>query len=172
MKETIVEQQIKISKLERQGPNSPPNPPTTNIPAEVTAAREPRNTNGHNAAGLTARIPETEERAKREEREEECFAEQIQRAAKKAVERRAEQAARERQRVTREAGREAEEAEGKDPSPVPPPVAVTIGRNQTSSSEEEIVPTPARPTPSLGRLAPGLGVPQTPQNPGLAGWWQ
>ena len=79
---------------------------------------------------------------------------------------RAERQAREREKRAREAEKETEEAERKDPSPAPLPVVVAIGQNQAPSSEEETVPTL-----SFGRLAPGLGVAQTPQNPGLASWW-
>ena len=40
MKEAVVEQQIKISKLERQGSSNPPNPPTAVIPTNAAYTRE------------------------------------------------------------------------------------------------------------------------------------
>ena len=40
MKEAVVEQQIKISKLGRQGSSNPPNPPTATIPTNAAHTRE------------------------------------------------------------------------------------------------------------------------------------
>jgi len=69
LKETVVEQQIKISKLERRGPNGLSNLPAIARPTVAIATRE-LHSEGLSPVDMTAGITEARERAGTETREE------------------------------------------------------------------------------------------------------
>ena len=103
MKEAIVEQQIKISKLKRQDLSN-----LSNLPA-AAAVHEPHSPKGPDTADTTARITETVERAEQEAKEqaEESAREKMDKVARRRAER--EEARRAEQMAEEEAEREKQE---------------------------------------------------------------
>lgn len=171
MKDAIVEQQIKISKLERQGLNSLPDLSTPTTPSEATAAHELHNIDDPTTTGIFARTSKTE-RQEMKARKEKEFAdreakEQAEKAAREEVDPDISKEAKiqEAGKVQREA-KGNEEAGRKDLSSVPQPAT---GRNPPSNSEEgnsKSTPT-RRPTKSTT----GSAMPcRAPQNPVANDW--
>ena len=181
MKDAIVEQQIKISKLERQGLNSLPDLSTPTTPSEATAARELHSIEDPITTGITARTRKPKKQAEMKARKEKELAEQEARErVKREAKERAEQEAKERaeweakeqaeKAAREEAGRdvskrakvqeargvqqganENEGAEKKDLSPVPQPAT---GYNAPSSPKEGNSKPTLTPWPGKSRQAP------------------
>lgn len=157
MKDTIVEQQIKISKLERRGFNSLPDLSTPTTPSEATTARELHSIEDPITTGITARTQKPKKQAEMKARKEKELAEQEARErAKREAKERAEQEAKER--AEREAKEQAEKAanenkgaEKKDLSPVPQPAT---GYNTPSSPKEGNSKPTLTPWPGKSRQAP------------------
>ena len=122
MKEAVVEQQIKISKLGRQGSSNPPIPLTAAIPTDAAYARKIDTPEGLNAVQSEPSIPSTvdwkevaekyeKEAQEKKEREERDRVEREDREEKKRQEKAELQARRKKEREEREERAEKERVE-------------------------------------------------------------
>ena len=179
MKDTIVEQQIKISKLERQGLNSLPDLSTPTTPSEATAARELHNIDDPTTTGIFARTSKTERQEMKARKEKEFADREAKEQADWEAKEQAEKAAREevdpdisKEAKIQEAGKVQREAKGneeagrKDLSSVPQPAT---GRNPPSNSEEGN--SKSTPTRRPMKSTTGSAMPRrAPQNPVANDW--